>query len=265
MNNDIDMNNWKEYDYIITDSLWMVDKRDNSGAHHAGYHGLFVPDIPRQSILRYTKKGDVVLDAFLGSGTTMIEAKRLGRHCFGIELNKSVALETVKTVDSESNPFNVQTCIYVGDSTERGTYGILRDELYKRGFEGKFDLIILHPPYHNIIQFSEDNKDLSNCMTVEDFIIKMESVFFYSYEHLKKGGFMVLTMGDFYYKGEHIPLSYRLMERAMHRGFKLKSHCVKNITNNRGKTNQQALWRYRALQGGFYIFKHENIFFFWKP
>ena len=41
--NDIDMQNWRDYSEIITDSLWLIDRRDNSGAHTADYHGNFIP------------------------------------------------------------------------------------------------------------------------------------------------------------------------------------------------------------------------------
>jgi len=47
-------------------------------------------------------------------------------------------------------------------------------------------------------------------------------------------------------------------------GLKLKSILVKNMVNNRSKLNQEHLWRYRALVGGFYIFKHEYILVFKK-
>lgn len=54
--NDIDMSKWKEYEDVLTDSLWIFNKRDNSGVHTAGYHGNFVPQIPNQLFKRYTKK-----------------------------------------------------------------------------------------------------------------------------------------------------------------------------------------------------------------
>jgi hypothetical protein len=73
--NDINLLRWKEYDDIITDSLWVLDKRDTSGAHIGWYWGNFIPQIPHQMMLRYTKKGDWVLDTFVGSGTTLIECK----------------------------------------------------------------------------------------------------------------------------------------------------------------------------------------------
>ena len=34
-----------------------------------------------------TARGDVVLDAFLGSGTTVIAAERVGRRCYGLEID----------------------------------------------------------------------------------------------------------------------------------------------------------------------------------
>jgi len=55
--NDINLNRWKEYSDIITDSLWVLDKRDSSGVHTSGYWGNFIPQIPNQMIRRYTKKG----------------------------------------------------------------------------------------------------------------------------------------------------------------------------------------------------------------
>jgi len=66
--NDMNLLRWKEYDNIITDSLWVLDKRDTSGAHLGWYWGNFIPQIPHQMMLRYTKKCDWVLDTFVGSG-----------------------------------------------------------------------------------------------------------------------------------------------------------------------------------------------------
>ena len=46
---------------------------------------------------------------------------------------------------------------------------------------------------------------------------------------------------------------------------KLKGIIVKNIEGNRGKLGiQGGIWRYRALNSDYYIFKHEYIFVFKK-
>lgn len=99
--NDLNLKNWKEYQDILTDSLWLIGERDKSGAHNNVYHGNFIPQIPNQMMRRFTKKGDVVLDAFLGHGTTLIESKRLGRHGIGIELVSEVARMATQNINRE--------------------------------------------------------------------------------------------------------------------------------------------------------------------
>lgn len=54
------------------------------------------------------------------------------------------------------------------------------------------------------------------------------------------------------------------MQVAQKENLKLKSIIVKNFDTTKGKQNQQALWRYRALANGLYLFKHEYIFLFRK-
>jgi hypothetical protein len=54
------------------------------------------------------------------------------------------------------------------------------------------------------------------------------------------------------------------MSEVMKRGLSLKSTIVKNFEETRAKRDQKQLWRYRALAGGFYVFKHEYIFLFRK-
>ena len=105
--NDIDLNNWKNYSDISTDSLWIINKRDSSGNHKGDYHGNFVPQIPNQLLKRYTKKGDWVLDAFLGSGTTLIECQKLGRNGIGIDIDPEI-LSVATFVESSCSTFAVR-------------------------------------------------------------------------------------------------------------------------------------------------------------
>ncbi len=119
--------------------------------------------------------------------------------------------------------------------------------------------MILHPPYHDIIKFSDNPLDLCNSSTVEAFSEAMGKVIENTTARLPKGRYLGIVIGDKYTKSEWVPLGFYTMQEAMKRGFALKSIVVKDMQNNRAKQNQQQLWRYRALGGGFYIFKHEYV------
>ncbi|AEA33378.1 DNA methylase N-4/N-6 domain protein [Hippea maritima DSM 10411] len=258
--NDINLNRWKEYDEIITDSLWIFDKRDTSGAHHAWYWGNFIPQIPHQLMLRYTKKGDWVLDPLVGSGTTLIECRRLGRNGIGIEINPDVVEKAKKLIEKEPNRFNVTTDIITGDSTQIDLKKILEEKNVK-----KIQLVIIHPPYHDIIKFSNNPDDLSNAKTVDKFLEMFGKVLDNVLPVLEEGRYLGIVIGDKYSKGEWIPLGFYVMNEVLKREkFVLKSIIVKNFEETRAKRNQKELWRYRALVGGFYVFKHEYVLIFKK-
>jgi len=257
--NDININRWKEYSDIITDSLWILNKRDSSGVHTAGYWGNFIPQIPNQMIKRYTKKGEWVLDTFAGCGTTLIEAQRLGRNSIGIELQEDVVETSNNLIKCEPNKFSTVSEVIVGDSTEID-YGTVLEKYDLKTVQ----LLIMHPPYFDIIKFSKKPQDLSNARSVDDFLGKMSRVVDHVSKFLDRGRYFALVIGDKYSKGEWIPLGFLTMEEIIKRGFILKSIIVKNFEETLGKRNQKELWRYRALVGGFYIFKHEYIFLFKK-
>ena len=64
---------------------------------------------------------------------------------------------------------------------------------------------------------------------------------------------------------EVLPLAFYCMD-MIKRNFavKLKGIVVKNIEGNRGKIGQNNIWKYRALNSDYFIFKHEYIFVFKK-
>ncbi len=260
---DIDLNRWREYDHVWTDSLWMIPSRDSSGGHRLDYHGNFVPQIATQTYLRYTREGDVVLDLFLGSGTSAIEAVRLNRRFVGVELKP----ELVETVRAKVPADLLDRRIHVlqGDSTTEGAAARVREALASMDVD-RAHLLVLHPPYHDIIQFSDAPVDLSNAPTLEAFLDLFESAARHGFELLEPGRFAVLVIGDKYTQGQLIPLGFYCLDRMQRVGFRTKGIVVKNITGNeRGKGQSSNLWRYRALQGGFYIFKHEYVIVFQKP
>lgn len=97
--------------------------------HH--YTAKFIPQIPSRIIRKFAKTNSVVVDPFMGSGTTLVEAKLLGCHSYGLDTNpmaiKIARAKTLKITDSkvkEINGFlkwldNIQKSpdLYIGDQS----------------------------------------------------------------------------------------------------------------------------------------------------
>ena len=259
---DIDLNNWKDYDHVFTDTLWEFPSRLKENGHTNEYHGNYIPQLAQQLYERFTKKHDVVLDLFFGSGTSGIEAINMGRRCIGVELKEDLA----EKVSEKFTPKQLVTDVNIicADSTSELAKEKIKARLDIMG-EEKAQLLILHPPYDDIIKFSDKKEDLSNCNSTEEFYDLFQKVAKNGYDLLEKGRFAALIIGDSYKNSQVQPLGFECMARMMQLGFKLKGIIVKDIQGNeRCKGKDANLWRYRALAGGFFIFKHEYVMIFQK-
>ena len=260
--NDINLKQWKDYPDVKTDTFWQFPARLKDHGHSNDYHGNYIPQLAQQFYQRYTKKNDVVLDLFFGSGTSGIEAVNMERRCIGVELKQ----ELVDSVSNKFTPKQLVTDVNIicGDSTSKDTMEKVKARLEIMGRE-KAQFLILHPPYDDIIKFSNKKEDLSNCSTTEEFYDLFEKVAKNGYDLLEKGRFAALIIGDSYKNSEVQPLGFKCMERMQNLGMKLKATIVKDIQGNeRAKGRTANLWRWRALAGGFNIFQHEYIFIFQK-
>lgn len=262
---DLDLTRWKEYDDLLTDSLWLLGARDKTGPHVGDYWGNFVPQIPNQIMRRFTRRGEIVVDLFSGMGTTLIECRHLGRHGIGVELAESVAAQSRQRIEQAANPYQVTTQVVVGDSTQPDTRERVRTMLRALGSDYA-DCLFLHPPYYDVIPFSDDPRDLSNAPDIPTFLARFQAAVANAFDLLRPSRFLALVIGDTYARSEWVPLGFECMQVCRAVGFQLKAINVKDIQGNeRGKGKSENLWRYRALKQGFYVFKHEYVMVFRKP
>jgi DNA modification methylase len=195
----------------------------------------------------------------LGSGTTAYEAESLNRNFIGIDIQKKL----VDYVSKNIEPKNNFSELIAGDSTQLETFEKAK-EILKNHKKKNVQLAILHPPYADIIKFSDLKDDLSNAKSLKEFLSKFAEVLKNTVDILDKNRYLAIVIGDKYSAGQWIPLGFYCMNEAQKLGLTLKSVIIKNMAGNRAKQNKEGIWRYRALSSDYYIFKHEYILIFKK-
>ncbi|MBW1649742.1 MAG: DNA adenine methylase [Deltaproteobacteria bacterium] len=260
--NDLDLKNWKELD-INVDSLWLIGARDRTGKHSNIYHGNFIPQIPNQLIRRFTKKHETVLDVFIGSGTTLFECEKLSRNCIGFDINEDILNYVKKNMPypTDESKYEIDNCDVTNEKQFEEKINLSLKKINKKNVQ----LLIMHPPYLDIVKFTDKKEDLSAISDLSLFIQKFLIVIKNSLKYLENNRYFAIIIGDVYKNREVIPLSFYLLD-AIKKKFrvKLKGIIVKNIEGNRGKLGKFGIWKYRALTSDYYIFKHEYILVFKK-
>ena len=225
---------WEPEDFELEMTThWSFPKRGDWATHDAKWRGNWSPYIPRNILLRYSKENDLVLDQFAGGGTTLVEAKLLNRNIIGVDVN-DVALERCREkTDFEHEGANGKVFIRKGDAKK---LDFIEDD--------SIDLICTHPPYANIIKYSDDiDEDLSR-LKIRDFLEEMKKV----------------LMGDTRQKGHMIPMSFEVMRIFEEAGFKLKELIIKEQHNCKAT----GYWKTNSVKYNFLLIAHEYLFVFKK-
>lgn len=232
---------------LETNTVWAFSNRGKWATHDAKYRGNWSPYIPRNVILRYSNEGDTVLDQFVGGGTTVVESKLTGRNFIGVDINP-IAVELSRNKCNFDFDSNVDISIRLGDARKLD----LPDE--------SVDLICTHPPYADIIKYSEDiDGDLSH-LPIKSFLVEIGKVAEESFRVLKKGKFCAILMGDTRKNGMVQPLAFETMRIFELAGFKTKEIIIKEQHNCKAT----GFWKTNSIKHNFLLLAHEYLFVFKK-
>ena len=244
-------------------TVWSFKSRGSWATHSGEYRGNWSPYIPRNVILKYSRPGEVVLDYFCGGGTTAVETKLLGRKCIAFDINDA-AIELAKRninfdIEPKQKTFLTQEWkprqiyepnLMVGDAKHLSP---LQDN--------SIDLICAHPPYANIIHYTDSKEGDLSFFDIDDFLREMNKVAKESYRVLKPGRQCAILMGDMRKKKHVIPLAFKLMNVYLNAGFKLRELIIKRQHN----CKSTGFWYTNSIKYNFLLLAHEYLPIFEKP
>lgn len=235
-------------------TVWSFEDRGDWATHKGNYRGNWSPFIPRNLIERYTKKGDTVCDPMVGSGTSLVECRLLGRKGIGVDINESAAMITMNRLDFsfrtlDQGHVEPEVNVYVGDARNLDAIA-----------EGTVDLVITHPPYWGIIPYSRATipGDLS-ALRFEDFMTEMGKVARECNRILKPDGHCAILIGDTRRHRHYVPISIGVLGRFLDAGFILREDIIKLQHNT--KMSRE---RWNGSSYDFYKIAHEHLYVFRK-
>ena len=232
---------------LETNTVWAFPDRGKWATHDAKYRGNWSPYIPRNLILRYSTEGDTVLDPFVGGGTTAVEAKLTNRNFIGFDINP------------EAVELSRKKCEFEFDTTAT-TQIDLADVRKLPLKDNSVDLICAHPPYADIIHYSENIDGDLSLLKTKDFLFEMGKVADEFYRVLKKDKFCAILMGDTRKKGMVQPLAFETMRVFEIAGFKTKEIIIKEQHNCKAT----GYWKTNSIKFNFLLLAHEYLFVFKK-
>lgn len=239
---------WEPEEFELEmNTVWSFPKRGNWATHDGKYRGNWSPYIPRNIILRYSNEGDLLLDPFAGGGTTLVEAKLLNRNIIGVDINPHSIDLCKSKIDFEYDGGRVD--IKLGDAR---SLNFIENE--------SIDLICTHPPYANIIKYSEDIDGDLSLLKLKDYLVEMRLVAQEFYRVLKENKFCAILMGDTRIKGHVYPLGFEIMNIFVEEGFKTKEIIIKEQHNCRAT----GFWKTNSIKYNFLLLAHEYLFVFRK-
>ena len=188
-----------------------------------------------------------------GCGTTLIECKLTGRNAIGFDINPKMVEMTRKNlrfnVDGNIHKVNIE--VKVGDARN-----------LKEIKNNSIDLIATHPPYADIIKYSDGKieGDLSNIHSIDKFCEEMKKVALECYRVLKPKKYCAILIGDTRRRTYFTPIAYRVMQHFINVGFKLKEDIIKHQWN----CKTTPYWSQKSKDYNFLLIMHEHLFVFQK-
>jgi DNA modification methylase len=252
-------------------AIWefFYEKRDirDKNVHPA----VFPIALPAKCISLFTHRGELVLDPFVGSGTTLVAAQDLSRNAVGFDLKK----EYIEFANERLSSRKDETCQLAIQDEALNIPQYLAEETVS--------LCVTSPPYANLLnrkrknkskrgnlredehylkvqQYSKDPRDLGT-MNAEKYAEALGQIFRGILPLLKPRGHCVINITDYWWKGKRVPIHINVVDALQKVGYELRNIIIwdrRNIVNRVGIFGWPS--NYITLTTTF-----EYLLHFWKP
>ncbi|GAP40603.1 DNA methyltransferase [Flexilinea flocculi] len=246
------------------------EKRDirNKEIHPA----TFPISLSKRVIELFSHQGELILDPFVGSGTTLIAAQDLNRNAVGFDLQEKYLQICSERLDNNAGLFTNTWQLAIQDDAQNISSWISPESL---------SLIWTSPPYANLLnrsrknksrrnrdngqlgkieQYSQDERDLGT-MSLEDYTVAMGDIFEKLLPLLQPKAHCVINVPDMWWENTRITIHVSLIEELRKRGYELRNIIIWDRTNI---VNQIGIfgWPSNYITMGV---TYEYLLDFWRP
>ncbi len=219
------------------------DIRDKS-VHPATYP----ISLPKRLIELFSHKGELVVDPFVGSGSTLLAARDVGRNAVGFDLSVDYAALCHQRLRESEDLFTATDQIAIRDDAQNIQHYLDLDSI---------SLIVTSPPYANLLnrkrtnksrrdrendqfgkieQYSQDERDLG-IMPLEQYSKSMGDIFELLLPLLRPKGHCVINVPDMWWNNKRITIHVAIIEELRQRGYELRNIIIwdrRNVVNRIG-------------------------------
>lgn len=234
---------------------------------------VFPIGLPAKCIELFTHKGELVLDPFVGIGTTLLAARDLGRNAVGFDLNKKYIgyidtrmaqqplysdSQQIAICDDSINIFNYLEPSSVALSVTSPPYANMLNRPRKnKSLRGN---LRQNQYFNKIQQYSTNSRDLGT-MEPKEFARSLAQIYKNFLPIHKPKGHCIINITDLWWENKRIPIHIYVVEEMQKVGYELRNTIIwdrRNLVNGAGIFGWPS--NYITLGTTF-----EYILDFWRP
>lgn len=223
--------------------VWQFNYESRDIRDRELHPATFPISLAKKIIELFTHEGELILDPFVGSGTTLVAAQDLNRNALGFDLLEKYVELCGKRL-TQSNLFNTSKQLAITDEAINIPNYIQSETL---------SLIWTSPPYANLLnrkrknksrrtidrkndqfdkveQYSQDSRDLGT-MPLDQYAIAMGDIFERLLPLLKPKAHCVINVPDMWWENTRITIHVALIEEMRKRGYELRNTIIWDRTN----------------------------------